>query len=85
MQIKQSSRSEIEEKLQSARAQIEKWNAQRAESQARLDELKSRLESLQARLDGANKAIETAEANTRAVSDKYAEARKKREEDPKRN
>lgn len=80
LQIKQSSRSEIEEKLQSARAQIEKWNAQRAESQARLDELKSRLESLQARLDGANKAIETAEANTRAVSDKYAEARKKREE-----
>ena len=80
LQIKQSSRSEIEEKLQSARAQIEKWNAQRAESQARLDELKSRLESLQVRLDGANKAIETAEANTRAVSDKYAEARNQRDE-----
>jgi len=80
LQIKQSSRSEIEEKLQSARAQIEKWNAQRAESQARLDELKSRLESLQVRFDGANKAIETAEANSRLASDKYAEARKKRDE-----
>jgi len=80
LQIKQSSRSEIEEKLLSARAQIEKWNAQRAESQARLDELKSRLESLQVRLDGANKAIETAEANSRLTSDKYAEARKKRDE-----
>lgn len=80
LQIKQSSRSEIEEKLQSARAQIEKWNAQRAESQARLDELKSRLENLQARLDGANKTIEAAEANARAVSDKLTEARKKREE-----
>jgi len=80
LQIKQSSRSEIEAKLQAARAQIEKWNAQRAESQARLDELKSRLESLQVRLDGANKAIETAEANARDLGDKYAEARKKREE-----
>ena len=80
LQIKQSSRSEIEEKLQSARAQVEKWNAQRAESQARLDELKSRLESLQVRLDGANKAIETAEANARTTSDKYADARQKREE-----
>jgi chromosome segregation protein len=80
LQIKQSSRSEIEEKLQAARAQIEKWNAQRAESQARLDELKSRLESLQIRLDGANKAIETAEASARNAGDQYAETRKKREE-----
>jgi len=80
LQIKQSSRSEIEEKLRSARAQIEKWNAQRAESQARLDELKSRLENLQVRLDAANRAIETAEANARSVGDKYAEAHKKRAE-----
>ena len=80
LQIKQSSRSEIEEKLRSARAQIEKWNAQRAESQARLDELKSRLENLQVRLDAANRAIETAEANARSVGEKYAETRKKRDE-----
>jgi len=80
LQIKQSSRSEIEEKLQTARMQIEKRNAQRAESQARLDELKSRLESLHVRLDGANKAIETAEEKARNASDKYAETRKKREE-----
>jgi len=80
LQTKQSSRSEIEEKLQIARTQIEKWNTQRAESQARLDELKSRLENLQVRLDGANKAIETVEMNARNAGDKYAEARKKREE-----
>src|SRR5260221_4534616 len=80
LQIKQSSRSEIEEKLQTARMQIEKWNAQRAESQARLDELKSRLESLQVRLDSVNKAIETAEEKARNASDKYAETRKRREE-----
>lgn len=80
LQIKQSSRSEIEEKLLAARAQIEKWNAQRAEAQARLDELKSRLESLQARLDGAQKAIEAAEATARSLGDKYGEARQKREE-----
>ncbi|MEP6894402.1 MAG: hypothetical protein ABI986_02220, partial [Chloroflexota bacterium] len=34
----------------------------------------------QVRLDGANKAIETAEANVRSVSDRYAETRKKRED-----
>ena len=80
LQIKQSSRSEIEEKLQAARAQIEKWNTQRAESQARLDELKSRLENLQTRLDAADKVIESVEANSRNASEKYAEARKKRGE-----
>jgi len=80
LQIKQSSRSEIEEKLQTARAQIEKWNTQRAESQARLDELKSRLENLQTRLDAADKVIESVGANSRNASEKYAEARKKRGE-----
>lgn len=80
LQIKQSSRTEIEEKLQNARAQIERLNAQRAESQARLDELKSRLESLQSRLNAADKAIEAVEVNARAAGEKYAEARKKREE-----
>ena len=80
LQMKQSSRMEIEEKLQNARIQIEKWNTQRAESQARLDELKSRLEGLQSRLEGVNKSIELADAHAREAGDKYAEAHKKRKE-----
>lgn len=80
LQIKQSSRTEIEEKLRIAQVQIEKLNARRAESKARLDELKSRLESLQSRRDAANKAIEILENNALTASEKYAEARKKREE-----
>jgi chromosome segregation protein len=80
LQIKQSSRGEVEAKLQETRVQIERLNAQRAESQARLDELKSRLESLQGRLDIANKTIETTETSARNTSEKYAQARKQREE-----
>jgi len=76
---KQSERSSLEGKLQTARAQIEKWNTQRAESQARLDELTSRLESLQARLDEAGKSIATAESAARDVGEKYSHAREKRE------
>ena len=80
LQIKQSSRTELVEKLQEARTQLEKWTAQRAESQARLDELKSRLEALQARLEAANNAIESMESNARMASEKYAEARQNRAE-----
>jgi chromosome segregation protein len=80
LQIKQSSRTELVEKLQDARAQQEKWNAQRAASLARLDELKSRLDSLQARLAAANKNIESMEMNAREISEKYAQARRRREE-----
>jgi chromosome segregation protein len=80
LQIKQSSRTELVEKLQEARTQLEKWNAQRAESLARLDELKSRLDSLQVRLGLADQAIEAMEATSRAASAKYAGARNKRQE-----
>lgn len=79
LQIKQSSRTDVEQKLQAARVQIETLNAQRAESQARLDELKSRLDTLQARLEAANKAIESAEANVQAVKEKQAQAQQQRE------
>jgi len=80
LQTRQLDRATLEEKLQSARALIEKWTTQRAESQARLDELTSRVESLQTRLSEVSKSIESAEANARMASEKYAEARKKREE-----
>ena len=80
LQNRQAERASLEEKLQSSRVQIEKWNTQRAESQARLDELKSRLESLNSRLEAANKATEVAATLARETSDKYADARAKREE-----
>ncbi len=80
LQTRQTDRTALEEKLQSARGQIEKWNSQRAESQARLDELNSRLESLNSRLEAANKAIESVEAQAREAGEKYAQARKQREE-----
>ena len=76
LQTRQLSRTEIEEKLQAARVQIDKFNTQRAESQARLDELKSRLDSLQGRIDSANKSIETAESNARSAYEKYSEVLK---------
>jgi len=80
LQTRQTERTSVEEQLRSARTEIEKWSAQRAESQARLDELKSRLENLQARLESANKAIEAAEGNTRQVEEKHAQATQARQE-----
>ena len=79
LQRKQNEQTEVEEKLRSARAEIDKWSAQRAESQARLEELKSRLDNLQTRLDSANKAIEAAESNAREAGMKSATARQSRE------
>jgi chromosome segregation protein len=79
LQTRQSERTAFEEKLQSARTQIEKRNAQRAESQARLDELAARLEILDTRLENADKAIGAAESAARQVQEKVAEAREQRE------
>jgi len=79
MQMRQADRASLEEKLQTARAQIDKWATQHAESQARLDELKSRLETLQTRLEAATKEIESAESIAREAGTKYAQAREKRE------
>jgi chromosome segregation protein len=78
LRTRQLDRATVEEQLQTAQAQIEKWTAQRAESQARLDELTSRGEALRARLEEARQAIETAETNARAASEKYAEVRTRR-------
>jgi len=80
LQIKQSSRTELVEKLQDARTQMEKWNAQRAESAARLDELQSRLDSLQTRIHSANNNIQSAEAKAQTAREKYAEALSQRDE-----
>jgi len=77
---RQNERISLEEKIGTARDQIEKWSTQRAEAQARLDELKSRLESLRSRIETADKAIETAETAARGVNDQYAAARAEREE-----
>ncbi len=79
LQRKQDERTTIEDRLRSARAEIEKWSAQRAEAQARLEELKSRLDGLESRLDSANKAIEIAESSTREAGMKSASARQARE------
>jgi len=79
LQSKQTQRASVEEQLITARAQIEKWTTQRAESQARSDELKSRFEALQARLENTNKTIESAEAAARVAEEKYSQARKQRE------
>jgi chromosome segregation protein len=74
LQTKQAERASVEEQLRSARAEIERWNAQRAESQARLDELKSRLENLQSRLDNANRAIEAADVRARETEERHESA-----------
>ena len=79
-QSSQAERSSLEEQLRLARAEIETWSTQRAESQARLDELRSRLESLQLRLDAAEKAIESAEAHAREAEENYLAARRERDE-----
>ena len=80
LQIKQSSRTELVEKLQDARTRMERGNAQRAESAARLDELQSRLDSLQSRIQAANSNIQSAEARAQTAREKYAEAGNQREE-----
>jgi chromosome segregation protein len=79
-QDRQAERASVEENLRLVRAEIEKWNTQRAESQARLDELKSRLESLQSRLMAAENAIVVAEAQAREAEEGYAAASARREE-----
>ena len=66
---RQAERTLVEEKLQTARAEIEKRATQRAEFQARLDELKARLANLQARIEVTNKGIESAEANAREAGE----------------
>jgi chromosome segregation protein len=66
--------------LRSARTEIEKWNTQRAESQARLDELKSRLETLESRLNAAQKAIESTEVHGRQAEEKHMADRRGRGE-----
>lgn len=76
----QAERDVMEEKLRLARAEIENWSTQRAESQARLDELKSRLENLGSRLTNAEKAIESAEVHARQTEEKYVRAQAGREE-----
>lgn len=76
----QAERTKVEEKLQAARAEIEKQAAQRAEFQARLDELEARLENLQSRIENTNKVIESAEADAREAGEKYTQARKRRED-----
>src|SRR5215211_7784967 len=77
---RQTERASVEDNLRPAQAEIEKWNTQRAEAQARLDELKSRLESLQSRLSAAEEAIEVAERQAQAADERYTAARAKREE-----
>ncbi len=79
LQTRQAERAALEEKLGGVRLEIEKWGAQRAESQARLDELKSRLDSLRGRLEHADKAIEAAELQAREADEKLAQVRKLRE------
>ncbi len=80
LQTQQADRTSVEEQLRSARLEIEKWSAQRAESQARLDELKSRLENLQSRLENANKSIESAETSARQAEEKHTQASQVQEE-----
>ena len=79
-QDRQAERATVEENLRSARAEIEKWNTQRAESQARLDELKSRLENLGSRLRAAENAIAVAEGQAREADEGYSATLTRREE-----
>jgi chromosome segregation protein len=79
-QASQAERVAVEEQLRSARAEIEKWSTQRAESQARLDELKSRLETLYSRLNAVEQAINSAEIHRRESEEKYLAVRGDREE-----
>ena len=80
LQTRQRDRATLEEKIQSARAQIEKWITQRAESQARFDELTMRSEALRTRLEETNRGAASAEADAKAISEKFSETRKNREE-----
>ena len=80
LQTKQAERTIVEEKLQTARAEIEKRAAQRAEFQARLDELEARLNNFQLRIESTSKVIESAEASARDAGEKYIQARRVRED-----
>jgi chromosome segregation protein len=79
LQTRQAERASLEGKLQSAREQIAKWSAQRAESQARLDELTARLAITGSRLESANREIESIESIARQAVEKYAQTREARE------
>jgi chromosome segregation protein len=79
LQTRQGERASLDDQLKTVRLEIERWSAQRAESQARLDELKFRLENLRSRLDQADKAIEAAEGQARQADEKLAQMRALRE------
>ena len=54
--------------------------AQRAEYQARFEELDARLHSFQVRIESTRQAVESAEAGARQGGERYAQARKLRED-----
>ena len=80
IQTRQSERTIVEEKLQAARAEIERRATQRAEFQARLDELEARLNNFQLRIESTSKAVESAEASARDAGEKHTQARRLRED-----
>ncbi|HKY55921.1 MAG TPA: chromosome segregation protein SMC, partial [Anaerolineales bacterium] len=80
LQSRQAERHLVEEKLQAARAEIEKRATQRAEFQARLDELEARLSNFQLRIESTSKAVEAAETSARDAGEKYTQARRVRED-----
>ncbi len=79
LQTKQTERASLEEKLTTSRAQMEKWNSQRAESQARGDELKLRMAALQTKIGAIQKALTSAEETSHSAEELYVRAKKKRE------
>src|SRR5688572_195745 len=80
LQTRQSERTIVEEKLQAARAEIEKRATQRAEFHARLDELEARLNNFQLRIESTSKAVESAESSVRDAGEKHTQARRLRED-----
>ncbi|HLO33561.1 MAG TPA: chromosome segregation protein SMC [Anaerolineales bacterium] len=74
LQTRQAERAAVEEKMGSVRVEIEKWSAQRADSQAHLDELKSRLDNLHLRLNSVEKAVASAEVHAREADEKLTQA-----------
>ncbi len=79
LSARQMERAGVEQKLNSARSQLNELNGRRARHQAHLNELKNRLDAQRQKLRDADVVIATAEQTFAAAEKKHLAAKKARE------
>ncbi|HEY3313516.1 MAG TPA: chromosome segregation protein SMC [Anaerolineales bacterium] len=80
LSARQFERSAVEQKINSARQNLNSLNTRRASHQAHLNELRSRLDSQREKLKAADIVIATAEETFRTAEKRLVTAQKKRQE-----